>query len=205
MYGKTRPAVHGPYFMKKQQTNIHAENFANAHNGAVERYYELSIVTYTHDQHPAVCIWRRKLVRPFYHAWFMSVDDREKCINAKKACELREAEEKERFCEEQKRKREEALAKVKCGDIFVSIWGYDQTNADFYQVTGKSGSILDVRPIKTVITETGFMCGIATPIPGHFTGGPMKKRIGTGGEIMITSYSSASLWNRKPVNCSWYG
>lgn len=62
MYGKTRPAVHGPYFMKKQQTNIHAENFANAHNGAVERYYELSIVTYTHDQHPAVCIWRRKLV-----------------------------------------------------------------------------------------------------------------------------------------------
>lgn len=205
MHGKHSPAVHGHRMMNKQEViNPYAESFASDYQGMVEKYCDLTIVTYDKDQ-PHVCIWRRKLKNPSYHYRFETPALRAKFIEHRKADALRQAQEKELCIEEQKRQQAETLAKIKCGDIFVSTWGFEQTNADFYQVTKISGSSIEIQRVSAEIKETGFMCGTSTPIPDKFIGPAMRKRIGGEGHISINSYSSASLWNGKPVSCSWYG
>lgn len=37
---------------------------------------------------------------------------------------------------------------VKVGDIFLSMWGYDQTNVDFYQVISRTAKMVKVRKLQ---------------------------------------------------------
>jgi len=62
---------------------------------------------------------------------------------------------------------------LKVGDILHGSWGYDQTNCDFFQVTGKKGERgIYVRPIaqRTVPGSEGFMCSHVMPIKDSFIG-----------------------------------
>jgi hypothetical protein len=102
---------------------------------------------------------------------------------------------------------------VHVGDIFVSSWGYDQTNIDFYEVTGLTGASVKVRPIasKEHGTSTLWAQRDVVPDPGNFKGPEMTKRIQTSefrGEtsvyFTINSYSSASLWDGKPEHETSY-
>ena len=75
---------------------------------------------------------------------------------------------------------------VKVGDVFVSSWGYDQTNVDYYEVVDLVGAkSVVIRPIKATYEETGFMSGYVTPVPGSYWGEPVKKLVGNGGYIKV--------------------
>lgn len=54
------------------------------------------------------------------------------------------------------------------GNILVGSWGYDQTNIDFYQIVACTGKTVTFCEMNQNETETGFMCGNCTPIPGSY-------------------------------------
>lgn len=93
---------------------------------------------------------------------------------------------------------------VKKGDIFVSSWGYEQTNIDFYEVvavtkTGKSVKIAKMNK-KYLGKDSG---GTQEKVmPGQVVEEPMVRRVGKGYKgvpsIKINDYSWANLWDGNP-------
>jgi hypothetical protein len=101
---------------------------------------------------------------------------------------------------------------VVVGDIFVSTWGWEQTNADFFQVVGLTPKGVKVRHIKSKITESSpqSMSGSALPIKNAFDGDVKTKRLRNNylGETVFDageSMGTAELWDGNPVGVSWYG
>ena len=93
---------------------------------------------------------------------------------------------------------------VKVGSIFVSQWGYDQTNTDFYEVTRMSEASIWLRKIaKTVVTSGGAGGDKVMPLPGQFVGDEFRRKLDrnsgfSGPWISINSYAGASLWDGTP-------
>lgn len=93
---------------------------------------------------------------------------------------------------------------IKLGDIFVSSWGYEQTNVDFFEVvkvTPKGVGIVEIG--KQSIGDTGGPSVKVVPVPGSAgKGAPVKSKQvrDTGGtkRIRINSYSTARLWDGQP-------
>lgn len=96
----------------------------------------------------------------------------------------------------------------KVGDILVSIWGYEQTNVDYYQVVGITAKSVKIHPIMSSTTESGYMCGTCTPCRGAyikniFMDGVTTKRVNYGC-VRIARGIYAHKWDGKPHYCSWY-
>lgn len=111
---------------------------------------------------------------------------------------------------------------VKVGDFFVSSWGYDQTNIDFYKVVAVtpkgvkvqqwSSAVLSGRgaPQEYVVPGQEARQGAWVKVPGGWTeydrnASPAVKfhrtRPAWGGGVgfSINSYSSARKWDGKPT------
>lgn len=74
-------------------------------------------------------------------------------------------------------KAEKVMAKkalinpFKVGDMFYDSWGYEQTNIDFYQVTGVTPKAVKVRRIAGKSVESaGFMSEYVSPVKNAFIG-----------------------------------
>lgn len=70
---------------------------------------------------------------------------------------------------------------VKVGDVFVATWGYEQTNADFFQVVkvNGSGKSVVVRHIRHRVADprSQSMTSTAVPIKGEFDGSPRTRML----------------------------
>ena len=101
-------------------------------------------------------------------------------------------------------KRNATVTALQVGDILYYSWGYDQTNAQFYQVVEvkPSGKSVMIREIAQEQTTTGFMCGQAMPIKDKFRGEAFLKRAAE--DSVRMDYSSARKWDGRPVYVSWY-
>ena len=97
---------------------------------------------------------------------------------------------------------QQLIPSVKAGDIFVSSWGYEQTNIDYYQVVGiKDKSTLTLREIGAKVVESiGYGTGRKVPSKDNFIGEAFDKRaniykIGNNVNVRVSlnSFSSASL------------
>ena len=111
---------------------------------------------------------------------------------------------------EKKERIEMARNSVIVDDIFVSSWGYEQTNVDAFQVVEKIGNASVVlRPIACRAVEgTEISHGMAqnvVPVHNAFIGEEtITKRITEYG-IKINSYSSAFQWDgKREFYNSWY-
>lgn len=79
------------------------------------------------------------------------------------------------------------------GDVLSAMWGYDQTNVDYYQVTRVSDRCVWVRPIAGECVETGSMYGDCVPLPGAFLAGSKETRhVVNAGRVKIDNVRSAS-------------
>lgn len=85
--------------------------------------------------------------------------------------------------QEEKKKRNSEVT-VKVGDLFHYSWGYDQTQAEFYQVVEVKGKTATLRRIsaKSVPNTQAYMCEHVSPMKDHFVdtnygGETIKKRI----------------------------
>lgn len=78
------------------------------------------------------------------------------------------------------------------GDVLVSVWGYDQTNVDYYQVTALIGStMVEVREIASQSESSGDMTGESVPAPGNFIGKPIRARAQQGNRVRVRSCATA--------------
>lgn len=93
-------------------------------------------------------------------------------------------------------KRKEQRDATNIGDVFVNIWGWEQTNVDFYQVVKKTAKKLYFRAIHKEMTEATHWAG------GKF----IPKQNNFSDEKVITSckYGSFSKWDGAPKNETWY-
>lgn len=109
------------------------------------------------------------------------------------------------------------LKPVEVGTIFVSSWGYDQTNVDFYRVAriSPTGKTVWLQPIgKTIVPGSeGFMSEQVVP-SDTFDPEPDPKRLlrrklspgwcNDGWWVNLTSYSGAGVWDGEPERASHY-
>lgn len=93
---------------------------------------------------------------------------------------------------------EKPLPVVKVGDIYVSHWGYDQTNVDYYRVAQVKAKTAVLNQIGCTKTYTGHMQGVCVPDVSVVGRKAITKRILalTDNEpyFRLTSYSSAYPW-----------
>lgn len=104
--------------------------------------------------------------------------------------------------------------KVKPGMIFSYSWGYDQTNAEYWQVVSVAGQMATIREIghATVKGSEGFDSERVQPDIGAFLASskPTKKRIlfeNINGEkvpYFSMKFGRASVWNGLAQYSSWY-
>lgn len=129
---------------------------------------------------------------PAFHYRYGTEQKRVEAIaNFFKSVEAR-ARYKEEHKERQQALRAEFLAKIEVGSIFVTSWGYDQTNVEWYEITHIKGCTVRLRQIAAQVIETGYMSGSTTPVKGAFIGEELTRIVrGTG--IRIHDSATAYL------------
>jgi hypothetical protein len=144
---------------------------------------------------PAAMAFAPKAIKPAWHFYFPTEARREEKVRGFFAS-LRAHEERKA---EEKAKRKAAGPGVEVGDIMVSMWGYDQTNVDYYEVVKLSGCMATLRPLKSVSVETGRDIGKCRPLPGDYKGTETLRRMVRDGYCSIASYAGARKWNTEKV------
>jgi hypothetical protein len=81
---------------------------------------------------------------------------------------------------------------LEVGDMLSAVWGYDQTNYNYYQVTKLVGTkTVEVREVEQMIESTEYMQGNCVPVSGEYIGETIK-RVATNGAVKINSSIHAS-------------
>jgi hypothetical protein len=99
---------------------------------------------------------------------------------------------------------------VVVGDIFVSSWGYDQTNIDFYEVVRLTKKQVCIRPIRAEADGDGWT-GKKMPVKGTFTGEASRHAVKHSGNLysedepyLKVEGHYARLWDGKPRSFTAY-
>ena len=127
--------------------------------------------------------FRGKAAKPAWHYTFRSTEARQQYIAAfwesLAKCQDYKAQRQEQRKADAAKMREQ----IRVGTILSGSWGYDQTNAEIWQVTAVQGAFAWVRPLacETVPGSEGYMSEMIKPIPGKFCGDAVKKLIGACG------------------------
>jgi hypothetical protein len=151
---------------------------------------------YEVDGRPCAMCFIGTAARPAWRYSFRKPEDRERRIaeqidSAAKHAAYSAAAQKERA----------APSKINIGHIFVTCWGYDQTNREFYKVIETRGTrTIIVREVGQIRNETGWHRG--NTVPGEqLVGEPITVRVTYGSRVKIDGHH-ASLWDGRPVDWS---
>jgi len=157
---------------------------------------------------PAAIAWKGRADNPTFHYTFLS--------------DARRRDYAENFLADllahkanvaARRKGTPAADFFKVGDILDYSWGYDQTNAEFYQVLEVKAKSIIIREIasRPVPNSQGFMCQHVIPVRDAFLKSerPMVKMVksypdSSNKAYVSMEYGSASLWDGTPNYSSWY-
>lgn len=152
-----------------------------------------------------VKLWIGKSQKPQY-CGFVNAESRDAWIEEQKRGEDR----REIYNAERKDRDAAATAKmleaIQVGTILHYSWGYDQTNAEFFQVIERKKATVIVRAIgsESVSHEDDkWMSGRVRPIRDAFKGEPMTKRITSSGLSMDFGIASPTTDDATHY-CSWY-
>ncbi len=88
------------------------------------------------------------------------------------------------------------------GEVFVSNWGYDQTNIDFYLVTAATPKRITLTAIGAHRDADGYL----TPNPavkGEVLKNKKPNFFTHGVWVKLTTFSGAFLWDGKPEADTW--
>jgi hypothetical protein len=81
----------------------------------------------------------------------------------------------------------------KVGDILYAIWGYDQTNVDYFQIIKVSGKVIWYREINSIPVGTDLV----KPHINSWKGTKVYKSIVTSDYVKVDNVRLAHLWNGK--------
>lgn len=100
------------------------------------------------------------------------------------------------------------------GAILVDTWGFEQTNVDFYFITGRSGAWVTIQKMKAAsVYNSDRMESIETPTEPDTNFKPIRKKVkasrieGIEYGFSLRDYTgggSVSLWDGKPKRATHY-
>ena len=187
---------------KKQTKRELMIDFFTKKSESVENYKDqILIFKYNNPKNlPCAAIFFKRDKKPSYHYSFNNVLQRDEFISQKEKSADNDAER----AELSKQKAIEEAEKMNIGTILYSDWGYEQTNIDFYIIVERSGVSVTLQEIGGIRKYSSDMSGTVTPDTTKKIGEPFKKRINKYGNISLTSYSGAYLYDGKPKMFSTY-
>lgn len=157
-------------------------------------------------------VYAGRSVRPTFHYRYKDEDSaRRAALNYVKVyCEARDARDSAIKARRAERTQPHTL---NIGDILYCMWGYDQTNVDFIQVTKLIGkTMVEYRHIRESVTSEYPGTDSVLPIKDGFVpdtgyrGGTHKARVdGSSNSIRLYSFASASPWDGKPKHQTAFG
>ena len=133
--------------------------------------------------------FRGKAIKPAFRYRFCSVE-----LRAAHCNEWVQAQETAQACQAERRAERNAPRALLIGDVLMSMWGYEQTNVDYYQVVALNGlTQVTLHEIAKRREETGFIQGDCVPQPGRFIGEPRRCRVdGAHNSVRLSSFERAS-------------
>lgn len=94
---------------------------------------------------------------------------------------------------------------IEVGAIFYSMWGYDQTNVDYYEVTRATPKTVTLRKIgQRRVESVTDLSETVEPMPGDYRGEPFRRTVHAymGGSLVIESFMIARPWDGQPKHAS---
>lgn len=113
---------------------------------------------------PGAQVFFGKQSRPVLWANYKDAASRDKAV-------AQMFESRQRHAASIKNYRDERNAYVndyRVGDVLYTSWGYDQTNVEFFEVTGIKGRMVTLREIGEKQIDTGPMQGRVVPLVGEY-------------------------------------
>lgn len=158
--------------------------------------------------------WASKSATDWQASWGGITNELLAVLEPERHAAMQERRRKE--SEERRRREREAAASVAVGDVFVTSWGYEQTNVDYFEVVEKHGQYVTVRPIAShTVEDTGWMQRTVEAVPGCYLDkcaliddapSARRKVKGTAGRpcIDLQDFAQAVIWDGKPDHESSY-
>lgn len=182
----------------------------------VEEFTDINIVVcrYGSDDKPCARGFKGKSIKPSFHYSFRSIEKREQFISAW----LDQQRKNHAACVTAKAARKALQSQpntLKAGDVLVNVWGWEQTNVDFFQVIESKGHTVKIRSITSQSTgECGgsSMSDHVVAVRDSFRKTQndryedvdyLVKRV-TYGNTVSMRFGCCSLWDGSPHYRSWY-
>ncbi|WP_196160875.1 hypothetical protein [Reinekea sp. G2M2-21] len=114
--------------------------------------------------------------------YFQTVEELVEFVSGRLKNRISNCKSDELYKERRKAEAQKLFEETEPGDIFYTIYGYEQTNVDYYQVIGKRGkATLVFRELNQERNYTQDMSGDCTPVPDSFMNDKqIECRIGNG-------------------------
>lgn len=174
-------------------------------NPTNEHYLDLNIKKDTNlKNYPTLTIWKGKAQNPFHRFYYHSIEQMEKRLEEIKQQRKKDLEDKAEYNERAKIAIKNHKPDIFVGQVWVSSWGYDQTNIDYYEVVKISGKAIYFQEIGQFLYPESQQSDTVKPDRTIKIGKVFKKilqvyyndRTGkTSDYINLNSYSSFSKWN----------
>lgn len=156
----------------------------------IQRVDEVGAVVYASADGLVVLAFSGKRQKPTFHIRFGKKERTEQYVADWLANLKKSVQEKI----DRREARKAAPNPLQVGDVLRCMWGYEQTNIDYYEVTALIGKhTVEIREVSRQSEETQSMQGVCVPTPGAYIGEPMRKRADESGNVKINSFS----WARK--------
>jgi len=97
---------------------------------------------------------------------------------------------------------------LEVGDVLVDLWGYDQSNVDFYVVQELQGTsfvkfaMVEQQELSNSFNDNGMGCKVV-PNVDNVIGKTIRRKADENNYVGTTSFSAATKWNGKPEYKSW--
>lgn len=151
---------------------------------------------------PCAQVFYGRQAKPVLHCRFRDEADRQTHVASYFA---RRAKWQESKCA--RRAERNQPHSIEVGHVFYSMWGYEQTNINFYQVTAIIGkTMVEVREVGQIRKDgEAWATGTCVPYMDHFVGEPMRRKVnGASKSIRVNSSEHCRLWDGKPLNWTAY-
>ena len=163
-----------------------------------------SAVVYLFTHHNRLCAmaFDGRKFKPVFKFGFLSEKAREERVTRY----FERVRHSEEFDKARKAKKA-APHNLELGHVFYSMWGYEQTNINFYQVIEIKGTkTVVLRELKQIRNATGDMQGTCAPALNDFCdhSQPIMRRVGADKRVKISDCQSGRLWDGKPMNWTAY-
>ena len=158
-----------------------------------------------HSGKPCIIAYMNKKTKSFLHTQYGTEERRAEALAEHRKWWGADHQQHLRY-----RAERDQTSQLQAGDIIYVTWGYDQTNADFYEVLSLTASRKSarIRHLKSSAKENGFMSGHATPNSPREYESPATTCRTVGKDGVNTEYSQyggpATKWDGSPVSVSWY-